>query len=177
MQVQGGSFEPTQKPAGYEITVAKMNAPDFPAAPTNPASYQAGATVYLVLKIGPDGKVLDLLDEQVNLHFVPDWGTDGRWRNHFASSALRTARGWRFNPPTQGEAAGLPYWSVRLPVRYIPWNERIAYGQWVAYVPGPRRAVPWLSEDEQRTPLEGMAANVLHRVGQQDGLKLREAAN
>jgi len=173
LQLHGTSFLPTQVPADYDLTPDRLALPAYPSVPWSPVTYQVGATVYVVLKVGRDGKVLDLLDEQVNLHFVPEPGTAAMWRKHFARGTLRTARGWTFHPPTKGEAAAESHWSVRVPVQYTAVDEEVRYGQWHAYVPGPRRAVPWLPAEEQRAPLEGMAASHAHPVGQGGGLKLR----
>jgi hypothetical protein len=113
-----------------------------PLGRTLEASGAAG-DVYLALKIGPDGKVLDGIVEQVNL---TAFGTDeqmARARKILGDGTLDIIRKWTFNPPTAGELAVQPYWSGILPVSFHWDGPGEKYGQWKAYIPGPCTEIPW----------------------------------
>jgi len=168
--LQSASFFPTERGGGYDITGARMPPPPYPEAA---AEVGVEATVYLVLKVGRDGKVLDAADEQVNLHFLPERDAD-KWRDIFARSAVRAARGWRFNVPTQGDEGGQDSWLLRVPVAYS-FNQRNRYGEWQAYVPGPRRKVDWVPAEEQDRPLEAMTGGSVNPIGQKSGVMLTPA--
>lgn len=164
MVLQSASFTPAEKGGGHDLTGARMHPPAYPEAAS-----EAGveATVYLALRIGRDGRVLEAAEEQVNLHFRAERDAD-KWRSIFARSAQQAARGWRFHTPAGGAEAGQESWLVRVPVAYT-FNQRNRYGEWQAYVPGPRRAIAWLPEEERDRPLEGLAGGSVTTVGQQGG--------
>lgn len=167
MVLQSASFTPVEKGAGHDLSGARMPAPPYPEAA---AEVGVEATVYLVLKIGRDGKVIEAADEQVNLHFVAQRDAD-KWRDIFARSAISATRGWRFHVPSQGPDAGQESWLIRVPVAYT-FDQRNRYGEWQAYVPGPRKVVAWLPEEEQGRPLEAMAGGSVNPVGQRGGAML-----
>lgn len=110
----------------------------------------SGATgdVYMALKIGPDGKVMDAIVEQVNLTAT---GTDAEMeqaRKLLGDSTMKVVRKWTFSVPTSGEEAGKPYWTGVLPVNFeFVGDHKIKYGQWKAYLPGPCTPVPWPDAD------------------------------
>ena len=168
------SFRPAARDTEYELRRHRLIPPEYPRAALA-AGDGGGAVVYVALRIGPDGKVVEAVDEQVNLHFIPDAGSEGKWRDLFARNALRAARAWTFQPPTRGELAGLPYWRLRVPVHYIPSALPGAgdqYGKWQAYVVGPWRQVDWFGEADVRQPLESLAGNTLHVADAPGQLKL-----
>ena len=77
----------------------------------------ANGDVYLALKIGPDGKVIDGVVEQENLTTK---GTETQMieaRRILGSESLALIRTWTFAVPTRGKEAGKPYWSGLLPYR------------------------------------------------------------
>lgn len=135
---------------------------------------QSGArgTVYVVLRIGPDGRVLDAAAEQVNLRTIGTPHQMTQMRNMLAGSAVRAIREWTFQPPTTGELAGRGEWFGRVAVDYTSHGEKDSeYGQWYAYIPGPRARAPWASaeEDADAAP-DVMIAGGFQPMGQ--GLKL-----
>lgn len=148
------------------VTSKRMRPPQYP--PTA-AYWGAGATVYLLLKIGRDGLVADSFVEQVNLNGKTDDKTMDLLRTRFAEASRDAARRWTFTPPSTGEASGDAYWLVRVPIDYSMNTRKVAaYGQWETYVPGPRHAAPWLE-----TPIGGndaMAGGTFQLAGQ--GLRL-----
>ncbi|MBB4594563.1 hypothetical protein [Xanthomonas cannabis] len=140
-----------------EQGAASVTAKDMPPPAYPEHAFREGATgvVYLLLKIGRDGKVEDLVAEQVNLTTLAPESKRPRWRKAFADVAIAKARGWTFVPPTQGAEADAPYWVMRVPVTFDihPWpSNPVAAKQakkWQSYLPGPRQPAPW---HEQSSP-------------------------
>ncbi len=110
--------------------------------PTFAEPVAMAGTVYVVLKIGPHGEVLDAAAEQVNL---TTFGTNvemAKARRILASNTLAAVRKWTFNVPATGDEAGRAYWIGVLPVKYGTWPSA-GVGAWERYIPGPRLAIPW----------------------------------
>lgn len=162
-----GDYEAT--PPAERVSSVVMKPPGYPMA-----AVQSGAqgTVYLLLKIDPDGSVSDVVAEQVNLRMVASEAQMRQFRDRFARAAIGAAEKWTFKPPSRGEAASQPYWVVRVPVDFNFGGTR-RYGQWEAYVPGPRERVSW-SRDEDRPgfSLDTLADGDVHMAGSTRGPKL-----
>lgn len=154
-----------------QVSSVRMSAPRYPDL-----ALAAGVTgtVYLVLRIGPSGEVMDAVPEQVNLRVVGLEREMVRMREMLAKSALAAARRWQFHPPTSGEGAQEPFWLVRVPVDYrihgVGQPEK--YGRWEVYVPGPRMPVPWQMESLEGLDIapDTLVAGEVHQVGM--GLRL-----
>jgi hypothetical protein len=130
------------------IRSVSMAPPDYPES-----AGRAGVTgtVYLLLRAGRDGKVIDAFAEQVNLKVVADENSMAKWRRLLGDTSIRQARRWTFSPPTEGDAAKHDFWVVRVPVVFSfedPRSVKAAYGLWEAYIPGPRQANPWEKHEE-----------------------------
>jgi hypothetical protein len=146
LQIQSAHFSP----AGSEERVRSagpLRAPPFPKSASG-----ASGTVYLILKVGPDGRVQDAVAEQVNLRTSGDPVQMQDWRNDFAASATKAALRWRFVLP-EDMASRKPFVSLRVPVDFsAPGRkseyDKSMYGKWVAYIPGPRVRAPWLDSAE-----------------------------
>lgn len=118
-----------------------------PRYPRVAAMKGATGTVYVLAKVGPDGRVSDAAAEQINLKVITDEAGMTIWRAMFEKASLEAARNWRF-PPNDAEA-GAPYWVARVPVDFLMRGQTLpAYGQWDAYVPGPRRKPDWASDED-----------------------------
>ncbi len=152
------------------VTVrGKMRPPRYPES-----AYRAGVqgTAYLILKIDRQGKVDQVVDEQVNLTVVGNERQMRQGRKLLADAAKAAAREWEFDIPTEGEAADDPYWSIRVPVSFALCDSRsecqepgkAAYGTWEAYIPGPRNPVPWRTEGTDPGS-DALADGALHLVG------------
>lgn len=152
------------------VQVLSRKRPSYPMQ-----ALQSGTrgTVYVVLRIGRDGRVLDAIAEQVNLRTLGSANEMRVMRNVLAGSALRAIREWTFQPPTTGELAQQEEWSGRIAVAYLLNDEKDAeHGQWHAYIPGPRQQAPWLPDGElgvSESP-DTLLAGGFRPVGQ--GLKL-----
>jgi hypothetical protein len=127
-----------------------MSPPNYPEAA---ARSGVTGTVYLLLKTGRDGKVIDAVAEQVNLQVIADDASMNRWRRMLEDASLWRARRWAFIPPTEGDDAKAEFWVVRVPVVYSLADDprgyaQRTYGRWEAYVPGPRKPNPWKEDEE-----------------------------
>jgi hypothetical protein len=121
-----------------------------PKYPKDERIARIGGQVLVVLRIGRDGRVEDAIAEQTNLDQLGTPKAMARWRRDFESDAIAGMKHWTFVTPTAGPDAGAPYWSVRVPVTFTPARGTSpAPGQWESYVPGPRRPVPWATDEEQ----------------------------
>lgn len=139
-----GAGDPKQR-----LQAVDMEPPNYPMAA---ARADVTGTVYLLLRVGRDGKVIDAIAEQTNLKFVADENTMARWRRVLEDTSISRARKWTFAPPTQGKDAGEESWVARVPVVFSLYDGMVkatlAYGRWESYVPGPRRRNPWADDEE-----------------------------
>jgi hypothetical protein len=151
-----------------------------PVYPPNAVHARISGTVYLVLRVGRQGQVMDAVAEQVNMTVLGSDDELERWRQVLAKSALRAARQWTFNPPTLGKDVDAKYWVARVPVNF---NLRIAgmprsesYGHWQEYVPGPREPVPWFDNKQlASTSADALPDGDIQQVDQ--GLRLTSPLN
>jgi hypothetical protein len=147
-----------------------------PAYPPEAIKQRVSGTVYLVMSIDRDGHVRKMAAEQVNLRVLGREKEMQRWRDMLADAALRAAGHWSFHPPTTGPGAARDHWEVRVPINFElrQWGRPspFTYGQWVAYVPGPKQPIPWvgqkghLADASDALPPGGvyMAEQGLHRI-------------
>jgi hypothetical protein len=126
--------------------------------------------------VAQDGHVTDVAVEQVNLKML---GTDSELKDRrtiLARSALIAAKQWTFNVPEVGAQTTDGQWHVRVPVHFHIRRpdepQSPSYGQWLAYVPGPKTAIPWLDSisDEADSSRDALADDQIHQV--HGGLKL-----
>lgn len=161
---------------GKEIS-ARLREP--PRYPRSAAIARVSGTVYLVLRVNRQGRVLDAAAEQVDIDEVASDAELARWRRVLADDSLEAARRWTFNAPTSGPAATAPYWIVRVPVAFnlhrrgAPRGD--VYGQWKAYVPGPRQQVPWLNQRQLASGTDALAPGGIYMAG--EGLQLTTSLN
>jgi hypothetical protein len=145
VELRAVSFDPFEVQKDHEITSKNLTPPRYPVGA---AMSGVSGTVYLILKVGRDGKVEDAVAEQVNLRFIDSERKMEHWREMLAAASLRAAKNWEFIPPTKGEYAAEEFWSVRVPVDYnFHQQKQPKYGDWAAYVPGPRQSYSWSQHD------------------------------
>jgi hypothetical protein len=169
LRIGSASFGDPHGVKGETVTAADMKSP-----PTYPKSaWQAGiqGTVYLVLKIDREGKVVDAIDEQVNLTVLGSDQQMTQGRVVLARAARAAAKRWRYDVPVRGPQAGQEFWSVRVPVAFAlcddvgPCRTEPEYGGWQTYIPGPKNRVPWITEEESRAGSDALVAGEVHPVG------------
>lgn len=146
--ISAANFAEDEPKPGQHITYKSKPSPRYPF---DALSSHVSGTVYVLLQVGRDGLVKDALVEQVNLDQYASDSDMRRFRNDFAKASLAAMRHWTFNPPTTGKEAGDPYWCARIPVAFdiSGWTHLATYGEWNAYIPGPREPVPasWTNSD------------------------------
>jgi len=140
-----GKLGGSSAPSTDDVTAAKTRAPVYPP---QAASIRGQGTVMLLVKVGRDGKVADVIAEQTNLTVVGPERTMNQLRDVLAKASVRSAREWTFNPPTTGEDKDRDFWTVRVPVNYFFDKQSERYGRWTAYIPGPRQQAPWKTGEE-----------------------------
>ncbi len=158
--IQGAQFGQEHVAGGL---ASKQMAP--PRYPEDAQYAGVGGTVYLAVKVGRDGRVEDVTAEQVNLRVIASEPAMQRWRDVLEKASVRAARKWTFTPPTAGEDADAPYWSARVPVAFIaPGAKEPRDDEWSAYIPGPRRSIPWYPE-AQGAGADALAAGDVQMLG------------
>jgi hypothetical protein len=160
--IAGASFGDSGTRATDSITRLERKPPVFPR---DVANMGGKGIVYLLLKIGPQGTVEDVVAEQVNLTVYASDPEMKRIRRSLAAAAVKRAWQWTFQAPSTGEMAGAEFWSVRVPVEFSYRGEKeVAYGQWEGYLPGPHARAPWLGDDD-KSGSDALASGDLHMVG------------
>ncbi|TKS55004.1 hypothetical protein E4582_09680 [Luteimonas yindakuii] len=153
--IRSAHFGETYSESGTtSVRSQDMQPPHYPAS----VLHMGGTgTVYMLIKVGRDGRVQDLAAEQVNLTTIGPARAMASVRRALERASIEAARRWRFTPPTDGEEAAKDHWVVRIPVEYHIGKERkVGYGEWSAYHPGPRTQPGWA----QPTP-PGFSPDVL----------------
>lgn len=148
-----------------------------PAYPTRALSEGIQGTVYLVLRVGMDGQVGDVVAEQVNLRYIAGERAMDRARDLLARASISAARSWTFAPPDPALTGGETEWSVRVPVDFtIGRSSGPEYGAWQAYVPGPRHEIPWRRSEENGLGADALAAGGVYPL-ESDGPRLLTGLN
>lgn len=174
IEFQDADFPGVDPAPGTYASSKKMVQPRYPSgALINGAS----AAVFVVVKVGPDGRAEDAVAEQVNLPFVaPEKVMEG-YRKVFADAAVRAARASAFNPPTVGEEVGKST-SVRVPYVFQVDGGKpvdVPYGQWASYVPGPFQPAPWRTGELGGSPDLMATGGGAQPVDGPEGLRLLTA--
>lgn len=123
-----------------------------PVFPAYSLKARVSGKVYLLVKVGRDGKVMDIAAEQVNLRKEFAQTNMELYRKDLADAAEKAVRQWTFAAPTTGKWVQAPYWLIRVPVNFhianmnLDPNDGDDYGTWEVYVPGPRKSIAWLTD-------------------------------
>jgi hypothetical protein len=148
VRIASTHFGGTSKEPVEGMTIAHRPAASYPRAALRA---HVGGTVYVVLRIGRDGRVLDVATEQVNLRAAGPEKSMRLLRADLATATEHSVRQWRFSPPTQGPEANQDEWIGRVTFSYHVNPGSEGPPVWDTYVPGPRNtAIPW-AEDKLRT--------------------------
>jgi len=168
VEIRNASFGEEREAPGTQVESVGMKPPNYPRA-----AWSSGitGTVYLVVRIGRQGTVEDVVAEQVNLRVIGSERQMQQGRDLLAQAAVQAARHWTFKPPTLGVHAAEPFWSARIPVDFAfdddpSISKHGQYGKWEAYVPGPRQLVPWILESADSESPDAMMAGGVYQVGQ-----------
>ncbi|GAB2543764.1 energy transducer TonB [Rhodanobacter koreensis] len=172
ISISAAQFGQDDKVPGENVSFKTRLQPRYPARAVHS---KVSGTVYLLLRVGRDGRVEDAAAEQVNLTVYASGRDMQLFRDDLARAALAAASEWTFHTPTTGKHVADDYWVAKVPVNFDMRprgaREDVPYGKWQAYVPGPRRLVPWV---EKKKLLTGAADAVpdggLYQINQ--GLQL-----
>lgn len=164
LELRSASFD-AELPPEARVTVARRGRmPGYP-----PALFQnrIGATVYLQVQVGRDGKVMNIDASHVNLRAIGSEKNMALWRDAFEKLSIQAIRGWTFKPPTAGPDIDAPHWFGTLPVMFIAEGvPEPQPGKWEAYIPGPRKIIPWLDgKGLTADQTDALAPNQFHSAG------------
>jgi hypothetical protein len=147
--IAGVQFEDVKDQGDEYVHSLHRISPNFPQLSLRD---RIPGSVYLLVRVGRDGKVADIAAEQVNLRkYIPQANMEV-YRQDLAKAAISAVRKWTFSVPTSGKWAQSPYWFVRVPVNFFIPNEMLdvnsgaEYGSWEIYIPGPRLNIPWVTD-------------------------------
>lgn len=151
VEIASAAFGDDERAApGTRVAVDLRSGMPAPKYPKEEMIAGIGAQVITVVRIGRDGRVADAIVEQTNLDQLGTSKAMARWRRDFEATALARLKHWAFVTPTAGPEAAASYWTVRIPVTYRSGSAQTrGPGAWESYVPGPRRRVPWVTDEEQ----------------------------
>jgi hypothetical protein len=170
--LESASFGEYDKDSTEQVTAIKLQPPVFPT----PAFDMGGrGEVMLIVQVGRDGKVMDVIAEQVNLRVAGDARQMQKLRDVFARQSVNTARRWTFRAPTTGADKDEPFWTVRVPVNfdYADSKPDAGYGQWRVYIPGPRAEASWRSAEQREKDVAGpLAAGGVYMADVNNGPRL-----
>lgn len=121
-----------------------------PRYPMSAARTGLGAKVVLVLRLDPQGNVIDVFPEQTSLTASGSERMAKKWREIFEKTSIAAARKWKFE--ITETIGGKPIEStIRVPVTFIMDDDRKPATRWQAFVPGPVHPVPWVDSDSLAT--------------------------
>jgi hypothetical protein len=145
ISIAGAQFGDDDATSGESISYKSRPAPRYPDLS---GDARVSGEVYLLALVNRQGNVENVMAEQVNLFVYDDERDMKRYRDDLANAALKAVKNWTFNTPTSGEHVSDEHWGARIPVIFhMPLAGGVrtepVYGQWQAYIPGPREFVPW----------------------------------
>lgn len=168
VSIASASFGEYDPEATDRVTSVSLRPPRYPL---NVLQLGGQGDVYLLVKVGRDGNVLDVAAEQVNLRVIGNPRQMESMRESLANAAIRAARSWTFRPPSAGDGIDEPHWVVRVPVDFSVRDQRQpGYGAWQGYVPGPRQRPDWITEDDGGN--DALVAGGVYPVGATGGIRL-----
>ncbi|WP_242112787.1 energy transducer TonB [Luteimonas aquatica] len=150
LEIRSAHFASLDPASGQDVIGKSITPPKYP-----PNAIRSGyvGVVYLVMRVGRDGKVEDAVAEQVNLKFYRDQASMDAARRMLSEATLAAAKKWKFTVPAQGPVADQSSWTVRFPVDFsLGESKPTPYGKWDLYIPGPRQAIPWESHQAASGP-------------------------
>lgn len=171
--IRNASFDGEAPVEGETLSSIKLAPPNYPQSV---AMDGASGVVYVLVKVGADGRVADSFVEQVNLKTVGTAGQMTQWRKSLAAASLSATRKWSFKPPVKGDLADDEFWFARVPLAFH-MNKKLdaVYGRWEMYIPGPHQSAPWSEENRPGFSPDALAEGGVYTLGQAKGPKLLTA--
>ncbi len=170
-KLDGGRYEIATRSASFEnpspqarpsLDPKSRRLPDYPFHAVGNA--EVSGSVFLALRYDREGTIVDVDVEQVNLRVIGSESQMAQWRRALAGASLDAAKHWRLLVPPGDIPEDKRYGYGRVPVSFMFEGERLPrYGQWEAYIPGPRKAIPWWDNTPMAaTPPEALAPGAFH---------------
>lgn len=152
LRLASAHFEDANRPANEVVHSKDQVQPSYPRRSIDG---HVSGTVYVLVRVGRDGHVLDADAEQVNLHQYVARSEQTIYRKDLAAASIKAIKQWTFEVPSAGPTAGQPYWYSRVPVKFhlhqignpaFDSHTGEDYGTWEIYVRGPRENISWLKD-------------------------------
>ena len=144
LELRSASFHNPLPQARPSLDRKTYRLPKYPHSMVK-AGISVSGTVYLVARYDRSGRILDIRAEQVNLRTIGTEVHMAQWREAFTQSCLAAVKRWAFVVPAGVFPEGEDSAAGRIPVSFsMHDNREPAYGQWQAYIPGPRASIPWM---------------------------------
>jgi hypothetical protein len=166
LSIRSASFTGDQDEE-VDATWLKQQKMPPPAYPAVAAASNVSGTVFLLIKVGADGKVQQAFAEQTNLRVLANGREMARWRKVLEQSAIAATRAWQFTPSANDPKHPEGGWTSRVPIEYSLARQRPGYGTWEPYIPGPHMPAPWLRPELARAQdVDAAQAGTLAPVGE-----------
>lgn len=164
LELRSANFE-ADLPNEARINIARRSR--MPEYPGKLMWSGVNGTVYLHVQVGRDGKVMNIDASHVNLRTIGSEKNMVLWRDLLTSASIKAIRDWTFTPPTTGPDVDAPHWAGTLPVIFTAeGSPEPQPGKWEAYIPGPRKVIPWLdSKGLTADQTDALAPNQFHSSG------------
>jgi hypothetical protein len=169
LNIAGVQFDDVNDQSDEHVHSLKRVTPSYPH---ESLSARVPGRVYLLVRVGRDGKVEDLAAEQVNLRRFISGENMEMYRLDLARAAISAVRKWTFSVPTSGKWAQSSSWLVRVPVDFHIVNDDLdsnsgeKYGSWEVYIPGPRANISWVADKRLLAEAADTAPDgTIHQVG------------
>ena len=145
--IAGAQFGAPQGKGQHDTNAPTEKHAPAPGYPMELARSGVSGTVYVLMVINRQGRVEQVLAEQVNLRVAASDTEMKDFRKQLGLAATRALKKWTFNIPATSPEAATSYWYARVPVNFNLSNRMPpAYGHWDAYIPGPVETAPWLDK-------------------------------
>ena len=152
VELRSASFNGPSPQGRTTLDKKTFRTPDYPFAALGGSG--VSGTVYLVVRYDREGRILDIDAEQVNMRVIGTEAQMAQWRRALTQSCLTAAKRWKLVVPDGGIPKDRDFTVGRIPVSFSMESMReTRYGQWEAYIPGPRASIPWMAN----TSLAGSA--------------------
>ncbi|PZP61319.1 MAG: hypothetical protein DI597_09735 [Pseudoxanthomonas spadix] len=166
LSIRSASFTGDQDEE-VDATWLKQQKMPPPAYPEVAAASNVSGTVFLLIKVGADGKVQQAFAEQTNLRVLANGREMARWRKVLEQSAIAATRAWQFTPSANDPKHPEGGWTSRVPIEYSLARQRPGYGTWEPYIPGPHMPAPWLRPELARAQdVDAAQSGTLAPVGE-----------
>jgi hypothetical protein len=162
IRIRSARFTESEPPSSGRVRIRKRGEVQFPSEAMREG---LGGTVYVAVRIGRNGRVMDAQAQQVNLRKVGSEEAMHHWRDVLSKPTLAAIRKFTFRIPSTGPEADHAEFSGILPVIFNIGQGQPRYGQWNSYVPGPRESITWYDDKEDTRSSEAVPPGTFAQAG------------